>query len=70
MRTSAAVLGLSAVLIGGGAIGAHAQTNDSSSSSDASGSSGSSSSNDNSGTNTMPQQGDSGAPQDGNCPGM
>jgi hypothetical protein len=63
MRAGAVVLGLSTVLIGGGALGAYAQTSNPSSSS----SSGSTTPSTGS-QSTAPAN--SGAPANGNCPGM
>ena len=74
MRTSAVLLGLSTVMIGGGTMVAHAQTSDSSSSSTSASSgstdsgSTSSGSTDSGSSTTAPAQGT--APNNANCPGM
>ena len=70
IRSGLLSVGLAGAMIGGGAMVAHAQTNDSSSSSTTSGSSSSSTDNGSSST-TAPAQGQaqSGAAQ-GNCPNM
>jgi hypothetical protein len=66
MRAGALALGMSTVLIGGGALGAYAQTSDSgSSSSSASTDQGTS----NQG-NTSTAPADTAAPANGNCPNM
>lgn len=68
IRAGALTLGLSTVLIGGGALGAYAQTSDSSSSSSSSSASTDQGTTDQGNQSTPPAN--SAAPADGNCPNM
>ena len=72
MRSGLLSVGLAAAMVGGGAMVAHAQTNDSGSSSSSSTGSSSTSTGNGSSSTTAPAQGSapSGGAQQGNCPNM